>query len=330
MEFLAILVALGIVQLRGSTPLQHDRWYAGYRRWVAARLHGIPRQAVLILVPVIAVVLLQRAASGRLFGLAELVLFVLVLLYALGRGNLAAALTDYLQRWSRGDFQAAFRQLSTEAAGGLPEPDAVVHPQALHELACRRLYYRHFERLFAVLFWFVVLGPAGALAYRIVVLEREASRGESGMPAGAASAAVVEPLGGAVDDVAAAAVDDVEVGAVAEPALEAVPAAVEESALLRWIEWLPARLAGISFALVGDFDACLYAWQRVMAEARLATAEALERCGNAALTFAAPAVEATTDTLIARGSRELQAIENLNSRALLVWLAIIAALAMIF
>ncbi len=328
MEFLAILVALGIVQLRGSTPLQHDRWYAGYRRWVAARLHGIPRQAVLILVPVIAVVLLQRAASGRLFGLAELALFVLVLLYALGRGNLAAALTDYLQRWSRGDFQAAFRQLSTEAAGGLPEPDAVVHPQALHELARRRLYYRHFERLFAVLFWFVVLGPAGALVYRIVVLEREASRGESGLPAGPASAVVVEPVGGAVDDVAAAAVDDVEAAAVAEPA--AVPAAVEESALLRWIEWLPARLAGISFALVGDFDACLYAWQRVMAEARLATAEALERCGNAALTFAAPAAEEATDTLIARGSRELQAIENLNGRALLVWLAIIAALAMIF
>jgi len=333
-EFLAILVALGILQLRGSTPLQQDRWYAGYRRWIAARLRGIPRQAALILVPVIAVVLLQRAASGRLFGLAELALFVLVLLYALGRGNLAAALTDYLQRWSRGDFQAAFRQLSTEAAGGLPEPDAVVHPQALHELACRRLYYRHFERLFAVLFWFVVLGPAGALAYRIAVLEREASRGESGMPTGAASAAVVEPVGGAVDDVAAVAVvepvDDVEVGAVAEPALEAVPAAVEESALLRWIEWLPARLAGISYALVGDFDACLYAWQRVMAEARLATAEALERCGNAALNFAAPQAEEGADALIARGSRELQAIENLNGRALLVWLAIIAALAMIF
>jgi AmpE protein len=321
-EFLAILVALGILQLRGSTPLQEDSWYAVYRRWIAGRLRGIPRQAVLILVPVVAVVLLQRAASGRFFGLAELALFVLVLLYALGRGNVAAALTDYLQRWSRGDFQAAFRQLSTEATGGLPEPDVVVHPQALHELARRRLYYRHFERLFAVLFWFVVLGPAGALAYRIAVLEQEASRGRTGVPAEPEPAAVVEPVGGAVDDVAAA-------GGV-EPALDAVPAAVEESKLLRWIEWVPARLAGISFALVGDFDACLYAWQRVLAETRLATAEALERCGNAALTFAAPEAEETTDNLIARGSRELQAIENLNSRALLVWLVLIALLAMIF
>lgn len=322
MEFLAILVALAILQLRGSAPLQQDRWYAVYRRWIAARLGGIARQAVLILVPVIAVVLLQRAASGRVFGLAELALFVLVLLYAMGRGNLAAALTDYLQRWSRGDFQAAFRQLSTEAAAGLPGPDAVVHPQALHELARRRLYYRHFERLFAVLFWFVVLGPAGALAYRIAVLEHEASRGDTGVPADAASAAVVEPVGGAVDDAVAI--------AVVEPAPDAVPAAVEESTLLRWIEWLPARLAGISFALVGDFDACLYAWQRVMAETRIATAEALERCGNAALVFAAPEAEESTDALIARGSRELQAIENLNGRALLVWLVLIAALAMIF
>ena len=93
---------------------------------------------------------------------------------------------------------------------------------------------------------------------------------------------------------------------------------------------MPARLAGISFALVGDFDACLYAWQRVLSETRLATAEALERCGNAALALAAPAEEETTDALVARGSRELQAIENLNSRALLVWLVLIAALAMIF
>jgi AmpE protein len=129
-------------------------------------------------------------------------------------------------------------------------------------------------------------------------------------------------VGGAGDDVAAA--------GGGEPALDAVPAAVEESKLLRWIEWVPARLAGISFALVGDFDACLYAWQRVLAETRLATAEALERCGNAALTFAAPEAEETTDNLIARGSRELQAIENLNSRALLVWLVLIALLAMIF
>ena len=326
MEFLAVLVALGILQLNGNGPLQRDRWYAVYRSWIAARIGGIPRQAVLIIVPVIGVLLLQRAVSGRLFGLAELALFVAVLLYALGRGNLGAALTDYLQRWSRGDFQAAFQQLSAETSGHMPAHDAVAHPQALHEFARRRLYYRHFERLFAVLFWFVALGPAGALAYRIAVLEHEASGREADHTVEPASAAVVEPVG--------AAVDDAPVPAAMDAAPEGRPAATPEvsgnGTLLRWIEWLPARLAGISFALVGDFDACLYAWQRVLAEARIATDEALERCGNAALAFAAPAAEERTDALIARGSRELQAIENLNSRALLVWLVIIAFLVMIF
>jgi len=325
-EFLAVLVALGILQLNGNGPLQRDRWYAVYRSWIAARIGGIPRQAVLIIVPVIGVLLLQRAVSGRLFGLAELALFVLVLLYALGRGNLAAALTDYLQRWSRGDFQAAFQQLSTESASHLPEHDVVAHPQGLHELARRRLYYRHFERLFAVLFWFVALGPAGALAYRIAVLENEASRRDAGLPAEPASAAVVEPVGAAVDDAPVQAAMD----AAPEGRPAATPAVSGNGTLLHWIEWLPARLAGISFALVGDFDACLYAWQRVIGEARTATEEVLERCGNAALAFAAPAAEEGTDALIARGSRELQAIENLNSRALLVWLVIIAFLVMIF
>lgn len=287
MEFLAILIALAVMQLRGSgAPFQGDAWFQAWRARVAPRLQGIPRQLALILLPALVVLLLQRAAAGRLFGVAELILCIVALLYSFGRGNLATALTDYLHRWSRGDFQAAFQQLNQEAASQLPEQDAVAHPQALHELARKRLYYRSFERVLAALFWFFVLGPAGAVAYRLAVLEHDAARHD------------------------------------AQPAAE--------GRLLHWLEWLPARLAGISFALVGHFDDCLYAWQRVLTDTRVATVDVLQACGGAALLLPTPADEESTDALIGRGTRELQAIENLFSRALLVWLAIIAALVMIF
>jgi AmpE protein len=285
-EFVAILVALAILHLRGSlAPLQPDGWFLAFRRWLGVRLSGAWRLALLLLVPVGGVALLQGAAEGRIFGLAELALFVVALLYSVGRGNLAAALTDYLQRWSRGDFQAAFQQLSEGTAGEVPEQEAVAQAQTLHEVARRRLYYRSFERLLAVLFWFGVLGPAGAVAYRLAVLERDAARSDAQATAG--------------------------------------------SALLHWLEWVPARLAGICFALVGNFDASLYAWQRVLGDAHVATDVVLESCGNTALAFAAPETDETRDALIARGMRELREVENLYRRALLAWLMIVAALVMI-
>jgi membrane protein required for beta-lactamase induction len=286
-EFLAILIALAILHLHGSVaPLQYDGWFRVLRQRVAARLSGARLLLVLVFLPAFVVFLGQRAAEGRLYGLAELGLFLVALFYALGRGNLAAALTDYLQRWSRGDFEAAFQQLSEEASAQVPEQEAVANPQALHQVARRRLYYRGFERVFAVLFWFGVLGPAGAVGYRLAVLEGEAARGSS----------------------------------------DALP----DSVLVHWLEWVPARLAGICFGLVGDFDACLYAWQRVLGDARIATVDALESCGNAALGLLPPAADESADALIARGTREMRAVDNLYRRALLAWLVIIAALAMIF
>ena len=52
-------------------------------------------------------------------------------------------------------------------------------PRTLHMHARRHLYYRSFERLFAVLFWFVVLGPAGALVYRLAALDQARLRLEA-------------------------------------------------------------------------------------------------------------------------------------------------------
>jgi AmpE protein len=150
-------------------------------------------------------------------------------------------------------------------------------------LARRRYYYRAYERRFAVLFWFMVLGPAGAIAYR---------------------------------------------GAALESAQPAAPGGIR---LLHWLDWIPVRLLGISYALVGDFDACLYRWRGLLDDTRTPAELALETCGYAALRQheRADAAEETTDALIARGAAELDAVEVMHRRALLVWMVVIALLTMI-
>jgi len=97
-----------------------------------------------------------------------------VLLYSLGRGDFSAEVQAYVEASEREDSVSAARHLAVLQGNAVedadPEDWASMHRQALKTIA-----YRGCERMFAVLFWFLVLGPAGALMYRLSVLYRERS-----------------------------------------------------------------------------------------------------------------------------------------------------------
>lgn len=284
MEFLALMVALGIYAYRGdAAPIQQDRWYRSLGRTLAAWMSGRGLQLALILLPALALQLLYIWLGGALGGLPEFALLVATLLYALGRGNLGVAVLDYLERWSRGDFEAAHRVLSAEAGGSV---DGVEDPASLHLTARRRLFARAFERLYAVMFWFVLGGPAAALAYRLAWLDENAPDRES-------------------------------------------VAAADRLPVLYWLEWIPARLLALSFALVGDFDACLRRWRDTLGDGVVVPVDVLDTCGKAALGLAAPEGAEAPEQLIARGAAEIESVQVLHRRALVVWLVVVALLAMI-
>ncbi|MDF1692972.1 MAG: regulatory signaling modulator protein AmpE [Zhongshania sp.] len=169
MEFFAILIAWAAVQFWGSGGVvQQDAWFE--RLQLVA--NKIPASAVRLLLvfglPVIGVFVLVWMLSPLLFGLPAFLLSVIILLYSLGRGDFQILLKLYLNSWLRGDLEGAFqhgRGFSTELC-----ESGIDNALQLHTSVRKAVFYQGFERWFAVVFWFVLLGPAGALAYRLLFM----------------------------------------------------------------------------------------------------------------------------------------------------------------
>lgn len=176
MIFLSLVAVLAIVYWLGSASfLQYDGWF----KWLSNRLQKVPGLsaapalplAISLLIPlivlVVAFVLIHELAGKQYL----FFLYVPVLLYSLGRGNILTDVQEYIALATRGDSVAAAQLLDRLRASG-PAAD-VSDWRGLHTEALKVFAYRGFERMFAVLFWFFIAGPFGALLYRLSVLYRD-------------------------------------------------------------------------------------------------------------------------------------------------------------
>ncbi len=167
LRLLAILIALVIVWSAPQLARRRDdRWFRG---WVnrLSDTSGPGRVAVILLVPVIAAVIIAGIlASLPFFDLAWLIFSIAVLVYALGPREIET------------DIDAILRAPDTlrrdEAMAALRHDE-----QALTWFAPALVgaaFYGALRRRFGVLLWFVLLGPAGGLGYRLAqILGRDAS-----------------------------------------------------------------------------------------------------------------------------------------------------------
>jgi AmpE protein len=120
---------------------------------------------LLVLLPVWALVAaLQMAIDDWLFGIIGLLFYVAVLVYCLGPRDLAADADSF-----RHAVRTADPQLVRRAAAQLLGAEST-DTEGLEEKASAGLLVQACDRLFAVLFWFVLLGPVGAVAYRSVAI----------------------------------------------------------------------------------------------------------------------------------------------------------------
>jgi len=182
MNFLALLIALTLRQLWGAESWLHrDGWWREWRQRVLGL--GLLPWVQLVLsigLPLLLALLLLDLLRPLLFGLLWIVAAALLLLYAFGRGDFHARIARYRDYCERDNREGAWLYLREELHAGDPrEVDPGLEPEELHQQLQASLYYDGFQRWFAVVFWFVLLGPVAALAYRLLQLCRDAG-GEQG------------------------------------------------------------------------------------------------------------------------------------------------------
>lgn len=178
MVFLVVLLVLVIEKLTDwRREVQQDGPWLRLRERVEARrgLNARPWVGLLVLIlgPVLLLGVLLAMLQPLAYGWLALPLHLLVMLYSLGRGDFKRELGPFRDAWHRGDEEAA--ALVAERDLGLVADDA---PSLLRKVEAQLLWRSH-QGFFAVIFWYLLLGPMAALAYRLLVLSVEHVRNEA-------------------------------------------------------------------------------------------------------------------------------------------------------
>jgi len=166
---------------------------------------------------------------------------VLVLYLVLGFRQFSHYFTDIQLALRMGEIERA-RHLLGEWRG---HGDARLGPAAIAQLAIEQGILSSHRHVFAPLFWFLALGPAGAVLYRLALTMAET------WPAGAPEA-------------------QAPFGVFARQAFQA-------------LDWLPVRMTAVTFAIVGDFEDAIHCWRTQAAQWPDAAAGILLASGAGAL-----------------------------------------------
>lgn len=235
MGWLALVLTLLLEQLR-PLPLRNpvyalaatmaDATQEGMN--AGRRRHGMYAWLLLV-VGALVVAGAAYAFALSISGWLALLVNVIVLYFTMGFRQFSHRLSEIQVGLANGDVPAARSELTQWKAGLDEAPSAApIDAAEIARQSCEhglQLAHRH---VFGVLFWFVLLpGPLGPILFR---LAEYLSRRWNRPPAGSLPAD--------------------RFGEFARRAFA-------------WIDWLPARLTALGFAIVGDFEGAIYCWRRV-------------------------------------------------------------------
>ena len=239
MNFIAVVVALALEQWRAFAPrIAIERAYIRYARALERRLNGgsVQQGAIALALAVGPPVVV---AAGLFFALAALhptlgLAWNIAVLYALmGFRRFSHAFSGIGAALRANDVATARRAL----AGWLGAAIGDLSSDDVAKVSIERGLLDSYRQVFATLFWFTVLpGPAGAVLYRASALLAEEWRAA---PPGDDQTPIVQARD--------------RFGAPARR-------------LLWLLDWIPARLTALSFAVVGDFEDAVYCWRTQAAQ----------------------------------------------------------------
>ncbi|HTY98786.1 MAG TPA: CobD/CbiB family protein [Rhodocyclaceae bacterium] len=224
MSLISIIVALLLEQARPLTTSRVDAVLARWARFLDGHLnageqrHGLVAWLLGVALPALLVLAVGLAVawSNRLLGIG----YDIVILYVtVGFRQFSHYYTDIHLALRMGELDRA-RQLLGEWRGESAER---LGSGEVARLAIEQALLSSHRHVFAPLFWFVLLGPGGAVAYRLALfLSREwGGRG------------------------------DLEFGDFGLFSRQA----------FALVDWVPVRATAAAFAIVGDFEGAIYCWR---------------------------------------------------------------------
>ncbi|MFN7085851.1 MAG: CobD/CbiB family protein [Burkholderiales bacterium] len=225
MSFLSLVAALLLEQLR---PLRHNNGiYLAFARYAdnlerqfnaGHYRHGVIAWLLAVL-PVVAAVLAVQALCYRLSPLLALAWNVVVLYLTMGFRRFSHYFTEIMRVLRDDDLPAARDYLGKWRGAPADEFNA----NEVARVAIEQGLIGSHKHVFGPIAAFIVLGPAGAILYRLAALLNDSWGGR----------------------------DDPEFGEFGRFA----------ERFFYWLDWLPVRLTAVAFAVVGNFEDAVYCWR---------------------------------------------------------------------
>lgn len=167
MALISIILGLFLDRsFRRLHDLRDMAWFEFYSQTIQrfAGTWAPPLQFVLILIlPVALLLSIQILLNDFLFNLPGFIFGVMVFIYCLGPACLSSDIEAYTHARTIGDEDEALHY-----AGTITGSTASTSPDNQINDVTRAILYVANERIFATIFWFVVLGPFGAMLYRLI------------------------------------------------------------------------------------------------------------------------------------------------------------------
>lgn len=260
MKFLAILIGLAIE--RFWSPIQGLRrwhWFGNYVEWLHQSLKGRvlfdgPVGVILAIAPFALIVAwLQQIMQGGWWEIIGLAFGAFILVMSIGPTDLGAEVKAYLEARRQGDGLAE-RLCAEDIVGG----DVSDEPVARTWSVIRSLLSRSHHWVFGALFWFMVLGPVGAVIYRLAHQLVFYAEGYAAYAPGFATAA---------------------------------------RGLVYILAWLPARLTSLGYAIMGSFVEGMRYWRNSATSWAINDKELLSATGLGALRLDSPDILPADDNV---------------------------------
>jgi membrane protein required for beta-lactamase induction len=227
MTVLALALALALeLLLPEPQRFRATEWYEAMLIWIRGRLSGSDYWdgwpgllAVALPGPIlVGMVTDVLDADGLIGSTVHLVAATAVLFWSLGMRELKDGAEGFVAAFDEGREGDA-RRYTRE----LMDAEPAIQPERWPHGVAQALLAQINDRLFAVLFWFLVFGPLGAALYRTSLLLAQRATRATGVVSNRFDAAAVQ--------------------------------------LHRGLGWIPARLVVATYALVGSFEQTLEGWR---------------------------------------------------------------------